>query len=334
MKKIFNYTLKTVLPILLGALILYMVYDDFDFSQLWSELKRMNLFWFAVSTVFGVMSHVIRGWRWKLTLAPLGYNPSSSTCVNSVYVAYAANLVLPRVGEVSRCVILEKNEHVPFAHALGTLVMERMIDTVMVLLITFVAVALQWPVFSRFVGEAGLEVPGGDFLTTPRGWVIILLSLLAVALLFIFFLRKLSIWKRIRSFISRFMEGLLSLRKMKDGWLFVLETVGIWFCYFMQFYLCFFCFGFSSSLSLAAALLLFVGGSIAVVVPTPNGAGPWHYVIISIMVLYGVSTTDAQVFALIVHSAQTLLVAALGLYGIAALQLKGLKSKRVSTKNK
>ncbi len=328
MKKIFNYTLKTVLPIILGAFILYMVYDDFDFSLLWNELKNMNLLWFAITVFFGIMSHVIRGWRWKLTLAPLGYNPSAAVCVDSVYIAYAANLVLPRVGEVSRCVILERFEHVPFAHALGTLVMERMIDTLMVLLITVVAVAVQWPVFCDFVGETGIRIPGSTLLATPSGWVIATLSLLGIAVLLFLLIRKLSVWKKIKSFAARFIEGLLSLRKMKNGKLFVLETVGIWFCYFMQFYLCFFCFGFSSGLSLAAALLLFVGGSVAVVVPTPNGAGPWHYVIISIMVLYGVSTTDAQVFALIVHSTQTLLVALLGLYGIVALQLRGLRIKK------
>ena len=327
MKKILNYTLKTVLPIILGAFILYVVYDDFDFSQLWSELKEMNLFWFAVSVFFGIMSHVVRGWRWKLTLAPLGYNPSAATCIDSVYVAYAANLVLPRVGEVSRCVILERNEHVPFAHALGTLVMERMIDTLMVLLITLVAVALQWPVFARFMGEAGVRMPGGEMLSATSGWMVALLSFVAVSILLFLLLRKLSVWKRIKSFASRFIEGVLSLRRMKNARLFVIETVGIWFCYFMQFYLCFFCFGFSSGLSMAAALLLFVGGSIAVVVPTPNGAGPWHYVIIGIMVLYGISTTDAQVFALIVHSTQTLLVAILGLYGIAALQLRNARTR-------
>ena len=327
MKKILNYTLKTVLPIILGAFILYVVYDDFDFSQLWSELKEMNLFWFAVSVFFGIMSHVVRGWRWKLTLAPLGYNPSAATCIDSVYVAYAANLVLPRVGEVSRCVILERNEHVPFAHALGTLVMERMIDTLMVLLITLVAVALQWPVFARFMGEAGVRMPGGEMLSATSGWMVALLSFVAISILLFLLLRKLSVWKRIKSFASRFIEGVLSLRRMKNARLFVIETVGIWFCYFMQFYLCFFCFGFSSGLSMAAALLLFVGGSIAVVVPTPNGAGPWHYVIIGIMVLYGISTTDAQVFALIVHSTQTVLVAILGLYGIAALQLRNARTR-------
>ena len=318
------------MPIVLGALILCMVYDDFDFSLLWSELMGMNLWWFAVTVVFGIMSHVVRGWRWRLTLAPLGYNPSAATCVDSVYVAYAANLVLPRVGEVSRCVILERHERVPFAHALGTLVMERMIDTLMVVLITLVAVALQWQVFVEFISEAGFRLPGGAILSTPHGLVISLLSMVAIVVLLFFFLRKLSIWQKIRSFAARFMEGLLSLKKMKNGWLFVVETVGIWFCYFMQFYLCFFCFGFSSGLSVAAGLLLFVGGSIAVVVPTPNGAGPWHFAIISIMVLYGVSTTDAQVFALIVHSTQTLLVAILGLYGIAALQLRGMKRKKIN----
>ena len=330
MKKIFNYTLKTVLPIVLGALILYMVYADFDFSRLGKDLENMDLFWFSLSTVFGIMSHVIRGWRWKLSLAPLGYNPSSSVCVNSVYVAYAANLVLPRVGEVSRCVILEKHEHVPFAHALGTLVMERMLDTVMVLLITVMAVVLQWSVFCKFINEAGVEVPGGNLLSSPQDLAIVLLSLLAIAALTYLLIKKLAIWGKIKSFIGRFMEGVLSLRNMKNGWLFVLETVGIWFCYFMQFYLCFFCFGFSSGLTMAAALLLFVGGSIAVVVPTPNGAGPWHYVIMSIMVLYGVSRTDAGIFALIVHSTQTLLVAVLGLYGIVALQLRAMRTKKIN----
>ena len=115
---------------------------------------------------------------------------------------------------------------------------------------------------------------------------------------------------------------------MKNGWLFILETVGIWFCYFMQFYLCFFCFGFSSDLSLLAGLLLFVAGSVAVVVPTPNGAGPWHFAIISIMVLYGVSSTNASVFALIVHSTQTLLVAVLGLYALVMLQFRKTKDKQ------
>lgn len=328
MKKIFNHMVKTVLPIFLGALILYMIYADFDFTQLWSALQGMDLFWFAVSTFFGIMSHVIRGWRWRLALAPLGYRPSSSVCVNAIFVSYAANLVIPRVGEVSRCVILEQHEKIPFAQSLGTVVSERLLDTLMVLLITAVAVILQWPVFCTFLENAGFSANSETLFSSMGGWLIILLSATAIAVLLYFLVRKMTLWKRFKSFLSNFIVGVMSLTKMKNGWLFVLETVGIWFCYFMQFYLCFFCFGFSEGLSLEAALLLFVAGSIAVVVPTPNGAGPWHFAIISIMVLYGVAQTDASVFALIVHSTQTLLVAVLGIYALIMLQIGKTINKR------
>ena len=322
MKKIFNKSIKIVLPIVLGALILYMIYSDFSFSQIWEELKEMDMWWFAVSTFFGIMSHVMRGWRWKLALEPLGFRPSSRVSVYSIFVAYAANLVVPRVGEVSRCVILEQYEKVPFAQSLGTVVTERAIDTLMVLLLTVVAVLLQWPVFYRFVADAGLGLGGNSFFTSMGGWIVVLLSLLAIMVLAYLLLRKMALWAKLKAFFSNFMNGLLSLKKVKNAWLYVLETVGIWFCYFMQFYLCFFCFSFSSNLSLLAGLLLFVAGSIAVVVPTPNGMGPWHFAIISIMVLYGVSENNASVFALIVHSSQTLLVALLGVYALIMLQIK------------
>ena len=307
---------------MLGILILYMIYDDLDISQLWISFKGIDLFWFALSTFFGVMSHVIRGWRWKLTLAPLGMRPTTSVSIYSIFVAYAANLVVPRIGEVSRCVILEQHDKIPFAQSLGTLVSERLIDTLMVILITIAAVLLQWNVFCTFIGESGFSTSGGGIFTSMGGWAIILLSIAAITVLLLFLMRKMAFWKKIRSFITRFTEGLLSLRKMDNGWLFVVETIGIWFCYFMQFYLCFFYFPFSSNLSVFAGLLLFVAGSIAVVVPTPNGAGPWHFAVISIMILYGISSTDASIFALIVHSTQTLLVAILGIYGLLMLQLK------------
>lgn len=313
---------------LLGVLILYMIYDDFDFSQLWGSLKEIDLFWFAASTLFGIMSHVLRGWRWRLSLAPLGLRPEASVSVYSIFVAYAANLVIPRVGEVSRCVVLEQYNRIPFAQSLGTLVTERLIDTLMVILITIAAVSMQWTMFCRFIGEAGIKAPGENIFSSMGGWAIILLSTLAIITLLLFLVRKMAFWKKIRNFVTRFTTGLLSLLKMQNKWLFIIETIGIWFCYFMQFYLCFFCFPFSSGLSVFAGLLLFVAGSIAVVVPTPNGAGPWHFAVISIMILYGVSSTDASVFALIVHSTQTLLVALLGIYALIMLQFK-----KQSTKN-
>lgn len=318
MKKILNKTLKTLFPLLLGAFILYIIYNDFNFSQIWISLKEMDMFWFTITTIFIILSHVIRGLRWKLALAPLGLHPDSSVSINSIFVSYAANLVIPRFGEVSRCVILEQYNRIPFAQSLGTLVTERLIDTLVVATMTTIAVALQWNVFMEFINKVGIATPGDNI----GGWIIIILSATAIAAMLYVFMRKMSIWKKIRSFISRFSDGLLSITKMKNGWLFIVETLAIWFCYFMQFYLCFFYFPFTENLSFLAGLLLFVAGSIAVVVPTPNGAGPWHFAVISIMTLYGVSETDASVFALIVHSTQTLIVAILGIYALIMLQFK------------
>ncbi len=319
-KKILNNIVKTLFPLLLGVAILFWIYRDFDFHELIDSLKGMNWWWFALSVVFGVVSHVIRGVRWRLTLAPLGYYPRRDTCIYSIFIAYGANLIVPRVGEVSRCVVLERYEKVPFVQSLGTVVSERLVDTLMVALITVVAVSLQWQVFYSFLAESG-----GNATTSDTGCgrtVVILISVVAFFILLLLLLRKMSVWAKLKSFISRFWEGATSLVRMKNFGLFAFDTFAIWFCYFMQFYLCFFCFTFSSELSLLAALLLFMAGSISVVVPTPNGAGPWHFAVMSIMMLYGVAESDAQIFALIVHTSQTLLVALLGVIGWLMLQFK------------
>ena len=73
---------------------------------------------------------------------------------------------------------------------------------------------------------------------------------------------------------------------------------------------------------------MFVAGTFAVIVPTPNGAGPWHFAVITMMVLYGVSSSDAALFALVVHSIQTLLVIALGLWGWLHLAWSGKQGKK------
>lgn len=320
-KKILNIIIKTVIPLLLGALILFWIYRNFDFSKIADALHSMNMWWFWASCVFVVLSHVLRGWRWLLALAPMGYRPNATDSVYSVYISYAANLVVPRIGEVSRCVVLERYDKVPFAQSLGTLVSERLVDSLVVLIMTLTAVIMQWDIFFAFLMETGGADSQWAFSSIER-IAVFTVSGLAVITVSYFVLRKMSLWKKIKSFISRFFEGLTSLLRMKRAWLYLLETIGIWLCYFLQFYLCFFCFDFSSNLSLPAALLLFVAGSVAVVVPTPNGAGPWHFAIISIMMLYGVSSTDAGVFALIVHTSQTLLVALLGLLGLLMLQFK------------
>ena len=329
MKKILNLILNTLFPIALGAVILWWIYRDFDFTQVSAVVcKEMNLWWFALSTFFGVMSHVVRGWRWLLALEPLGYRPNTANCVYAIFIAYGANLVVPRVGEVSRCAVLDRCDGVPFVQSLGTVVAERLIDTVMVLTLVVAALALQWKIFYTFFVEAGGSTDSTQIFSSITNIAVTIVSVVAIIALGYFIIRKMALLTKIKSILRRFWEGVAALGKMKNFKLFFLETVGIWFCYFMQFYLCFFCFPFSSELSMAAGLLLFVAGSVAVVVPTPNGAGPWHFAIISMMVLYGVSQSDAGMFALIVHTSQTALVAVLGVIGVMLV-----KKNKCLTKN-
>ena len=330
MKKIFNLILKTLLPIVLGAVILWWIYRDFDFTQVSAVVcNEMNLWWFALSTFFGVMSHVIRGWRWRLTLEPLGYTPRTSNCIYAIFIAYGANLIVPRVGEVSRCAILDRSDNVPFIQSLGTVVAERLIDTIMVLTLVVVALALQWKIFYTFFISAGGGTNSTQIFSSITNITVTLASAVAIAMLGYLVIRKMTLLAKLKSILRRFWEGVTALGKMKNFKLFFIETVGIWFCYFMQFYLCFYCFSFSDELSIAAGLLLFVAGSVAVVVPTPNGAGPWHFAIISMMVLYGVTQSDAGMFALIVHTSQTALVALLGVIGLMMVKT----NKKIKTFN-
>lgn len=271
--------------------------------------------WMSFSLFFGVMSHVFRGWRWKQTLEPLGACPRTGDCVDAIFLSYAANLVLPRVGEVSRCGVLAKYDDVSFSKSLGTVVTERLIDTLCILLITGITFLVQMPVFFRFFEETGTKIPSLTHLLASPWFYVALFSVVGVCVLLYYLLRMLSFFEKVKGVALNVWEGVLSLRNVANMPLFLLYTLLIWLCYFLHFYLTFFCFGFTARLSVLAGLVMFVGGTFAVVVPTPNGAGPWHFAVITMMMLYGVDATNAGIFALLVHGIQTLLVIVLGIWG-------------------
>lgn len=309
-----------VFPLLLGAGILYWTYRDFNFQRAWQVLDGgMNYGWMLFSLFFGITAQVCRGLRWKLTLEPLGENPRTSHCVYSIFISYAASLVVPRIGEVSRCGVLSRYDGVSFAKSLGTVVTERLIDSLCVALITGTTLLLQAPVFATFFEETGTDVGRYTQLFASANFYLVIICLIALCLLAFFLIRNVAAFARLRGILHQVWEGILSLRKVKNLPLFLLYTIGIWGSFFLEFYVAFFSFGFSSHLGVVAALVMFAVGSIAVIVPTPNGAGPWHFAIITMMVLYGVGKEDAGIFALLVHGIQTFLIILLGIYGLAAL---------------
>ncbi|MGN0256982.1 MAG: lysylphosphatidylglycerol synthase transmembrane domain-containing protein [Bacteroides sp.] len=323
MNKLLKKISKVIFPLFLGAFILYWVYRDFDFSRVRQLLlEEMEWGWMVLSLAAGVLSHVLRGWRWCLTLEPLGEHPRRSTAADAIFISYAGSLLLPRVGEVTRCGVLARYDGVPFARSLGTVVTERLVDMLCMALITGVTFLLQMPLFMRFFSETGTKIPSLLHLVTSPWFYVALFCVVGVVVLLVYLVRMLSFFEKVKGIALDVWQGVLSLRQVRHMSLFLLYTIGIWLCYYFHFYLTFFCFGFTSHLSMLAGLVMFVGGTFAVLVPTPNGAGPWHFAVITMMMLYGVNATDASLFALVVHAIQTLLVILLGITGWMHLQLR------------
>lgn len=324
--KILKNVMKIALPLLIAGALLYWMYRDFDFAEVKRIfLNEMNIWWLVASLIPITLSHVMRGLRWLITLEPLGYRPKKGDAIDSVFIAYAANVVVPRIGEVSRCMVLTKYDKIPFSKALGTLVAERLVDFLLVILFVCVMLLTQLDVFVSLFAETGTNKASlASLFTSPKTYIILGVAVVLCVLMWLG-LKRTKLYAKVKQTIRGFVDGLLSLRTMQRKGLFILYTIGIWMGYFLEFYIAFFCFPFTAELSVVQALVIFAAISLAIIIPTPNGAGPWHFVVISMMTLYGVSQTDASSFALIVHAFQTLGVMMLGAYGWVALQMRNRK---------
>lgn len=315
-----NNSLKVVLPLVLGGAILYWMYRDFDFRSIREVLLHgMDWTWMILSFPCGILAQMFRGWRWKQTLEPVGERPRTSTSVNSIFLSYAISLIVPRMGEFARCGILKRYDGVSFTKALGTVVAERAIDTIIVLAVTAVAFIMQVRVFGTFFTKTGTRFDDFIMRFSSTGWIVTATCGIAAISLIYIILRKMSIYNKVRETVSGIRQGVMSLRGIRNVPKFILYSIAIWAGYFLHYYLTFFCFDFTAGLGITCALVSFIVGSIAVIVPTPNGAGSWHFAVKTMLILYGVAEVQALYFVLIVHTVQTFLVILLGVYAWTAL---------------
>lgn len=312
-----------MLPFVLGLGILWWMYRGTNWSDFGHYvLHEMNWWWMLLSLAFGILPQMARAWRWKMALEPLGEHPRRTSCIDAIFMSYAASLVIPRVGEVTRCGTLKTADGVSFTKSLGTVVTERLVDSLLMLLFTGIAFLLQLPMFLRFLKETNTNI--GDLLYrfTGTGYIVTFICLVAALIAGFVAIRRFSFFKKGRDMLRDMWEGVLSLRKVRNLPLYLFYSVLIWIGYFLHFYIAFFSFDFTTHLSIGAAFLIFCVGTFAVLVPTPNGAGPWHFAVKTMLVLYGVAETQAIMFALTVHTIQTALVVLLGAFGWARINSK------------
>lgn len=324
MKNYLKSLLKILLPLALGGGILWWTYRDFDFSVLNKALfAQMSIGWLFFSLIFEVLSHVFRGLRWKQVLEPLGEHPRANTCINAIFFSYAISLLIPRSGEVARCGVLKRYDGVSFTKSLGTVVTERVVDMVCVALIALIVMALQFDVIYTFFSEKGKvmdEAALSDASSNLLPWLMVGIVICVIGY---YLLRRMKFADKVKDFFRNLWEGICSVRRVKNIPLFLFYSIAIWGCYILQFYITFFAFPFTADLGFKAGLAVFITTSFAVLIPTPNGAGPWHYVVISTLTLiYGVGEPEAGVFALIVHGLQTAALIILGVYSMIALRKK------------
>lgn len=320
-KKITNNIFKVALSLFLGGAILYWMYRGFDFKQVEEVLLyQMDWTWMLLSFPFGILAQILRGWRWRQTLEPLNERPRTSICVHSIFLSYALSLLIPRIGEFARCGVLKRWDKVSFPKALGTVVTERAIDSLLVLLITGGVFLMQIPVFLNFFHTTGTSMDNILRQFTTTGYLVTIICGISVLILLHILLKKLAIYNKVKATLSGLWQGIISLKRIKNVPLFIIFTLGIWLSYFLHYYLTFQCFESTSHLGVMCGLVTFIVGSIAVIVPTPNGAGPWHFAVKTMLILYGIQQNDALYFVLIVHSIQTLLVILLGIYSWIALE--------------
>ncbi len=328
MMKTLKKILQLALPFVLGLGILWWMYRGTDWRDFFATVTgKMKWGWMLLSLVFGVLAQQARAWRWQMALAPLGEHPRRRTAEDAIFISYAASLLVPRIGEVTRCGTLRRTDGVSFTKSLGTVVTERIVDSAMIAVLTAVAFLTQIPAFRTFLAETGTDIHSVVHRFTTTGYLVTLICIVAAvaALVFLchhFFTKGSDILRDLKA-------GISSLKDVQNLPLYFFWSLMIWIFYYLHFYIAFFCFDFTAGISPQAAFLIFCVGTFAVIVPTPNGAGPWHFAVKTMLVtIYGVAAADAVMFALVVHTVQTMLVVLLGAYGWADINRRGRRLKR------
>jgi glycosyltransferase 2 family protein len=276
--------------------------------QTWNKSDKVYL-WLMASVA--ILSHVLRAQRWRMLLAPSGNFVSLQNSFLSLMIGYLVNLVVPRGGEVSRCYNLFKLEKIPVETSFGTVIVERMVDVLLLLLLLVISFFVEWSKLEKFIST--LDFSSGPGFKIPL-WFIVAVILGIAGLLALFLLRK---NEKLKKLLVGFTEGLLSIFRLKNKTLFIFYSITIWALYFFMSYLVLKAFPETSELGFSAVISLFAVGSIAMAVPLPGGTGSYHTLVPLVLVmLYNLPKQDAITFTFIFHAWQTFIMIVVGILSL------------------
>lgn len=332
---------KTVIKILqflgffaIGTFIFWLIYKDQDIERIKSVLKNgVNYWWVLLSLSLGLLSHISRTLRWGLMIEPIGHKPRFINTFLAVMVGYFMNIAFPRMGEVSRCGVLARYEKISFTKLIGTVVAERLVDLISLIILLGIVILAQFGKMLHFVKE-NPEIQGKLMAAVSSPYLIITVVVLAI-LVFVFrnAFKGTAFFKKLTEIILNFKEGFISIRNIKKkGW-FYFHSVFIWLMYYVMLYVIFFAFEFTSDLNPIAGLTTFVLASFGMVAPVQGGIGAWHFMAKEALSLYGVANENGIIFAFVAHSSMTAMIIIIGVISLFVLPFINRRNE-VSEKNK
>ncbi|MFN8115992.1 MAG: lysylphosphatidylglycerol synthase transmembrane domain-containing protein [Bacteroidia bacterium] len=294
-------------------------------EEIYRAFQQADYFWVILSSVVALFAHFLRAYRWNYLLEPLGHKTTLINANCAVMISYFANYGLPRMGELTRCTVVSKYDDVPFEEALGTVITERIVDMILLIVIFVLTLFAQ---FSQLIGLAN------KYIFDPLGVKLHNLSenpvttTILVILIIGFFIALFLLRKRIShllkgkfgNIILGFTKGITSIKNIKHKWRFIFLSIGIWAAYFYSLYLIFFAFEETSHLGQSECLTLMLFGTLGVIF-TPGGLGVYHSLIKEILVFYGISEITGFSFPWLAWGSQFILIVVLGLFSLILLPI-------------
>jgi uncharacterized membrane protein YbhN (UPF0104 family) len=274
--------------------------DKFGF--IWNAWESSSKGYLLMMVVVAYVSHLLRAERWRMLLIPTGNRVSLGNSFLSLMIGYLVNLAIPRGGEISRCYNLLKLEKTPVEVSFGTVVVERIVDVLSLVLVIALSFLVEWDKLMSFLESLGVGSGESTSVQIP-GWAFAVLAGLVVSALILYFFRK---HPKLLKVIEGFRVGLLSVFKMENKGLFLVYSAAIWFLYFLMSYFVIMAFDTTRELGMGAVLTLFALGAIAMAAPLPGGTGSYHTIVpLGLVVLYQLPQADAIAFVFIFHAWQT-----------------------------
>jgi glycosyltransferase 2 family protein len=313
-------TLKFIAFLIVGVALMWLAFRSVNFNKLVAELRDADYSWLLLSVFFGFVAFVSRARRWALLIYPLGHHPSLMNSFYALMTGYLANLALPRVGEITRCVALGRKEKIPVDQLIGTVVIERTIDFISLLIIMIVLIFTSSSDIGLFMKESIL-VPIEQNVISVFGSTWILWAALfvigTVSLGFIFgyrhSLRKIRFFAKMFDLAKGIINGLKTITNLKHKWEFVFHTVFIWLNYALMTWVVVFSLEVTSGITFGNSIFLLVIGGLAMSAPVQSGLGAFHYIISrGLLIVHDIPLEDGLVYALLTHESQLIFVVIVG----------------------